>query len=136
MIKNFSQLNFLEVFPKGFAGKLKWAYIGFQLNENKFVINFKLFGQKNAYRTVSVCLNSRPDNSAKDNSADLKFSQKYAENSAKDNSTNNSDHRSRANVLRACQQSVGLYTKFRAGYLKPATLNRVITPIPTFFVRI
>ena len=35
----------------------------------------------------------------------------------------NSDHRSRANVLRACQQRVGLNTKFRAGYhRKAATL--------------
>ena len=57
---------------------------------------------------------SRPDNSAKDNSADLKFrqfSQKYADNSA-----NTSDRRSRANVLQACLQRVGLYTKLRAGY--------------------
>ena len=61
---------------------------------------------------------SRPDNSATDNSADLKFrqfSQNYADNSAKDNSANNWDRRNRANVLRACQQRVGLYTKFRAG---------------------
>ena len=60
----------------------------------------------------------RPDNSAKGNSADLKFrlfSQKYADNSA-----NKSDRRSRANVLRACQQSVRLYTKFRAGYCRKA----------------
>ena len=59
------------------------------------------------------------DNITKDNSADLKFrqfSQKYAENSATDNSANNSDRRSRANVMRACQQRVGLYMKFRAGY--------------------
>ena len=42
----------------------------------------------------------------------------------------NSDRRSRANVLRACQQRVGLYTKVRAGYRRdarvarpPATLN-------------
>ena len=65
----------------------------------------------------------RPDNSAKDNSADLKFrqfSQKYADNSARDNSANNGDRRSRANVLRACQQRVGLYTKFRAGYRREA----------------
>ena len=43
-------------------------------------------------------LTPRPDNSAKDNSADLKFrqfSQKYADNSARDNSANNSDRRSR-----------------------------------------
>ena len=47
--------------------------------------------------------------SAKDNSADLKFrqfSQKYAENSARDNSANNSDCRSRANVLRICKDSI------------------------------
>ena len=31
----------------------------------------------------------------------------------------NSDHRIRANVLRACQQRVGLNTKFRAGYRAP-----------------
>ena len=35
----------------------------------------------------------------------------------------NSDRRSRANVLRACQQRVGLYTKIRAGY-PPATFNQ------------
>ena len=48
----------------------------------------------------------RPDNWAKDNSTDLKFrqfNQKYADNLA-----NNSDHRSRVNVLRARQQRVGL----------------------------
>ena len=63
-------------------------------------------------------MSPRPDNSAKDNSADLKlrqFSQKYADNSA-----NSSDRRSRANVFRACQQRVGLYTKFRAGYCRKA----------------
>ena len=42
----------------------------------------------------------------------------------------NSDRRSRANVLRACQQRVGLNTKFRAGYRRkartPATLNRTV----------
>ena len=71
---------------------------------------------------------ARPDNSAKDNSV-------------KDNSANKSDRRSRANVLRACQQRVGLYTKFRAGYRGdarvarlPATINREITPIPIFFL--
>ena len=32
----------------------------------------------------------------------------------------NSDRRSRANVLRACQQRVGLNTKFRAGYCRKA----------------
>ena len=32
----------------------------------------------------------------------------------------NSDRRSRANVLRACQQRVGLNTKFRAGYCREA----------------
>ena len=32
----------------------------------------------------------------------------------------NSDRRSRANVLRACQQRVGLNTKFRAGYRRKA----------------
>ena len=32
----------------------------------------------------------------------------------------NSDRRSRANVLRACQQRVGLYTKIRAGYRREA----------------
>ena len=32
----------------------------------------------------------------------------------------NSDRRSRANVLRACQQRVGLNTKFRAGYQRKA----------------
>ena len=56
----------------------------------------------------------RPDNSVKDNSADLKFrqfSQKYAESSAKDNSANNGDRRSRSNVLQACQHRVGFYTK-------------------------
>ena len=31
--------------------------------------------------------------------------------------------RSRANVLRGCQQRVGFYTTFRAGYRPPATLN-------------
>ena len=40
----------------------------------------------------------------------------------------NSDRRSRANVLRACQQRVGLYTKIRAGYRREArplaTLNQ------------
>ena len=69
---------------------------------------------------------SRPDTSAKDNSADLKFrhfSQNYAENSARDNSANNSDRRSRANVLRACQQRVGLDTKFRAGYRRKAAMR-------------
>ena len=58
-----------------------------------------------------------------DNSADLKFrqfSQNYADNSAKDNSANNWDRRSRANVLRACQQRVGIYTKFTAGYRREA----------------
>ena len=72
-------------------------------------------------------LTTRPDNSAKDNSADLKFrqfSQKYADNSARDNSANNSDRRSRANVLRACQHRLGLYTKFRAGYCGDARLGR------------
>ena len=67
---------------------------------------------------ILTCLKARPDNSAKDNSADLKFrqfSQKYADNSA-----NSSDRRSRANVLRACHQRVGLYTKFRAGYRRKA----------------
>ena len=44
------------------------------------------------------------------------FSQKYADNSARHNSANNSERRSRANVLRACQQRVGHYSKFRAGY--------------------
>ena len=66
----------------------------------------------------------RPDNSAKDNSADLKirqFSQMHADNSARDNSADNNDRRSRANVLQACQQRVGLYTKFRAGYCREAT---------------
>ena len=64
-------------------------------------------------------LRSRSDNSATDNSADLKFrrfSQKYADSSAKDNSANTSDRRSRANVLRACQQRIGLYKKLRGGY--------------------
>ena len=37
----------------------------------------------------------------------------------------NSDRRSRANVLRACQQRVGLKTTLRAGY-PPATLNRTV----------
>ena len=93
-----------------------------------------------------LLLKSRPDNSATDNSADLKirqFNQKYADNSAKDNSANNIDCRSRANVLRACQQRVGLYTKFRASYRReariarpPATLNQEITPVPIFFLRI
>ena len=32
----------------------------------------------------------------------------------------NSDRRNRANVLRACQQRVGLNTKFRAGYRRKA----------------
>ena len=32
----------------------------------------------------------------------------------------NSDRRSRANVLRACQQRVRLYTKIRAGYRREA----------------
>ena len=32
----------------------------------------------------------------------------------------NCDRRSRANVLRACQQRVGLYTKIRAGYRRKA----------------
>ena len=32
----------------------------------------------------------------------------------------NSDRRSRANVLRACQQKVGLKPKFRAGYRREA----------------
>ena len=36
----------------------------------------------------------------------------------------NSDHRSRANVLRLFQQRVGHYTKFRAGYRREATLNQ------------
>ena len=36
----------------------------------------------------------------------------------------NSDRRSRANVLRACQQRLGLYTKIRAGYSREATLNQ------------
>ena len=57
---------------------------------------------------------SRPDNSAKDNSADLKFrqfSQKYADNSARDNSANNNDRRSRAYVLRACLQRVRTHYK-------------------------
>ena len=31
----------------------------------------------------------------------------------------NAQYTHRANVLRACQQRVGLYTKFRAGELKP-----------------
>ena len=70
-----------------------------------------------------LMLYPRPDNSARDYLADLKFrhfSQKYADNSARDNSANNSHRRSRANVLRACQQRVGLYTKFRAGYCREA----------------
>ena len=49
----------------------------------------------------------RPDNSVKDNSADLKFRQcshKYADNSARDDSSNDSDRRGRANVLRVCQK--------------------------------
>ena len=65
----------------------------------------------------------RPDKSVKDNSANLKFrqfSQNYPENSARDNSINNSDRRSRDSVLRACQQRVGVYTKFRAGYRREA----------------
>ena len=65
--------------------------------------------------------NSAKDNSAKDNSADLKFrqfSQKYADNSTRDNSANNSDRRSRPNVLRACLQS----------------LNREIATILIFFL--
>ena len=76
---------------------------------------------------------ARPDNSAKDNSTNLKFrhfSQKCADKSAKDNSASNSDRRNRTNVLRACQQRVGLFTKFRADYRRearvarpPATLN-------------
>ena len=45
-----------------------------------------------------ITLKSRPDNSAKDNSA-IK-----------------SDRCRRANALRASQQRVGLYTKLRAGY--------------------
>ena len=76
----------------------------------------------------------RPDNSAKDSSADLKFkqfSQKYADNLVKDNSTNNSDRRSRANVLRACQQRVGLYTKLRAGYRRDAATRRRARSAPT-----
>ena len=32
----------------------------------------------------------------------------------------NSDRRSRANVLQACHQRVGLYTKFRADYRRQA----------------
>ena len=48
---------------------------------------------------------TRPDNSAKDNLANLKFkqfSQNYADNWARDQSANNNDRRSRSNVLRAC----------------------------------
>ena len=79
----------------------------------------------------------RPDNSAKDNSADLKLrqlSQKYADSSARDNSANYSDHRSRANELRACQQRVGLYKNLEP--VIAATLNREMSPIPIFFFRI
>ena len=106
-------------------------------------LQFAYCGPKYDYRSF---LYSRPDNSAKDNSANLKFrqfrqfSQNYADNSARDNSANNSDSRSRANMLRACHQRVGLYTKDRAGYRRvvrpPATLNREISPIPIFFFRI
>ena len=135
-------------------------------------------------RTIRSCYGAPPDNSAKDNSVDLKlrlFGQIYADNSARDksalfqfppfkfnfekamkfgvvnksttlnrfvlhtlqrnithlavitrktniklvilkggnwkradSSSNNSDRRSHANVLRACQQRLELYTKFRA----------------------
>ena len=90
-----------------------------------------------------LLLKSRPDNSATDNSADLKFrqfNQKYANNLAKDNSAINIDRHSRANVLRACQQTLGLYTKLRASYRRvarpPATLSQEITLVPIFSLRI
>ena len=67
--------------------------------------------------------------------------QKYADLSARDNSVNSSDHHSRINVLRACQQRSGLYAKFRSGYRREAAmraarplaiLSQEITPIPIF----
>ena len=70
-----------------------------------FVFNIVTNFEKKRVKTGIPIHKPRPDNSAKDNSADLKFlqfSQKYADNSA-----NNCDCCSRANVLQACQQRGG-----------------------------
>ena len=40
----------------------------------------------------------------------------------------NSDPRSRANVLRACHQRVGFNTKFRAGYCRKAATRAAARP--------
>ena len=99
-----------------------WAlYWKFDEKKKQKCFNYKkrnlVASKLNQYYLLSRFANIpylRPDSSTKDNSADLKFrqfSQKYADNSA-----NNSDRGSRANVLRACLQMVGLYSKFRAIY--------------------
>ena len=61
--------------------------------------------------------------STRDVSTDMKlrrFSQKYA-----DNTTNNSDRRSRAKMLQACQDSLGICTKFRAGIMRQPSVPRL-----------
>ena len=67
--------------------------------------------------------NQRPENSAKDNSAKNMQTIQPRDNSA--------NKRSRANLLRPCQQRAVLHTKFRDSSRPPSTLRREITP--TFF---
>ena len=43
IISIFSTKCFSEILPKGLLGKIQWAYIGFHLNDNRFVIKFLIF---------------------------------------------------------------------------------------------